>query len=181
MRIIRRAMLLVMALVAGHSFAGELTSNPDVLDIFREVLREGFFSLQDWERAAFVIREDDGHYRSMMWPSIGLFRAARYPGPIPRGVVAIVHTHPLSLPLPSANDRALAMRLQMPIYCLTVSSIYKADGRGNTITVAKNRMWSNRSVVKHQTARQDPQTDLLEVCSGRLIIGGSDADRPCQW
>ena len=73
----------------------------------------------EYERAAFVVRGDDGALRLIEWPFRREFRRARWEGAAPEGTIAIVHTHPRELPRPSMGDHAEARRIGLPIYVLT--------------------------------------------------------------
>lgn len=81
----------------------------------------------DYERAAFVIRDRDGALRLIEWPFRREFRRARWDGAAPTGTIAIVHTHPRALPMPSRGDHAEARRIGLPIYVLTRSGVSVAN------------------------------------------------------
>ena len=67
--------------------------------------------------------------------------ATRYRWPPPRGVVAIVHTHPVSIPRPSAADKASAIRLGIPVYAITTANIYEANSFGESVAIVQGRRW----------------------------------------
>jgi proteasome lid subunit RPN8/RPN11 len=129
------AALLLVALIA----ADELS--PDVLDMFAEVLGRGHYGLREEEAAAFIIRKENGDARCMLWPPTAEYHKARFKWPPPSGVVAIVHTHPIDLPCLSTADKASAIRLGIPVYAITPSTIYKADAFGITTAVTRDRRW----------------------------------------
>ena len=81
----------------------------------------------DFEQAAFVIREADGDLSLINWPSGHFFHKATWTGPIPSGAIAIIHTHPLRMPLPSQIDRVEATRTGLTIYAVTRTSLCSAD------------------------------------------------------
>jgi proteasome lid subunit RPN8/RPN11 len=82
------------------------------------------------EVAAFIVRADDGTLSLRSWPNQRRFRTAQGSGPLPADAIAIIHSHPVTMPLPSAMDRREAERLQIPIYAVSRGSLCKADVRG---------------------------------------------------
>lgn len=124
-----------MMLIAGD----DLTS--DRLDMFAEVLEHGVYGSRDDEAAAFIVHRPDGSEQCLLWPPTAEYHATHHPWPPPSAVMAIVHTHPLALPLPSAADKASAIRLGIPIYSITPANIYKADEFGLATAVVKNHRW----------------------------------------
>ncbi|MDQ6802785.1 MAG: hypothetical protein M3041_18435 [Acidobacteriota bacterium] len=81
----------------------------------------------DFEQAAFVVRHADGSLSVIDWPSGHLFRKATWSGPVPPGTIAIIHTHPLRMPLPSQIDRVEATRTGLTIYAVTRLQLCSAD------------------------------------------------------
>ncbi len=88
----------------------------------------------DAERAAFLIRRDDGHLDVHGWPPGGPAEAS-YTGRIPPHCIAIIHTHPPGTPKPSARDIAEAQRLGIPILAITPDSVTAAMTDGTTMQV----------------------------------------------
>src|SRR6185503_4445452 len=82
------------------------------------------------EQGGFLIRESDGSLTFASWPR-GSFQRAFYRGKIPRGAVAVVHTHPRNLPDPSVHDGEEARRVGLPVVVVTPRAITAAwpDGR----------------------------------------------------
>ncbi len=136
-----RTAVLLIALVAINASADELAFTKGMLDIFTDVLRQGFFGMKDVEAAAFVVRDRDGNYRCELWPPTNEFHAQRFPWTLPPHVVAIVHTHPPSVPRSSAADRATAIRLAIPVYSLTLANIYVVDSLGVSKPLIRNQHW----------------------------------------
>lgn len=89
---------------------------------YDQLLADGGYGRFDRERAAFLIREDDGTLTLEPWPSRG-FRHAAFRGAIPPRTIAILHTHPRNTPQPSAHDRAEARRLGIAIVVITPESV----------------------------------------------------------
>jgi proteasome lid subunit RPN8/RPN11 len=143
------AALLLMTLIAADDLS------PDVLDMFAEVLERGHYGLRDDETAAFIIRNENGGDRCMLWPPTAEHHMTRFKWPPPARVVAIVHTHPVELPRPSTADKASAIRLGIPVYAITPSAIYKADAFGMTTAVTKERRWFRERSSKRQLCSLD--------------------------
>jgi proteasome lid subunit RPN8/RPN11 len=76
-------------------------------------------AVEDEEVAAFVVMESDGTVDLHHWPRTRTFRAAHWNGPLPKGAVGIIHTHPTKLPYPSQQDLAEARRLGMPVHVVS--------------------------------------------------------------
>ena len=87
-------------------------------------------AVDDFERAAFVVRDADGSLRLIEWPSTHRYRSTAWRGPRPPNVVAIIHTHPKRMPLPSDDDIRTAKRLNMPVMALTARSLCAATAAG---------------------------------------------------
>src|SRR2546430_7400139 len=81
----------------------------------------------DFEQAAFIVRQPAGDLSMVDWPSGHFFRKASWSGPVPTGTIAIIHTHPTRMPLPSQIDRIEATRTGLTIYAVTRVSICSAD------------------------------------------------------
>lgn len=108
-----------------------VTDLPDrVLSAFAlEILKQAG-PAEELEVAAFIVRADDGTLSLRSWPSQRRLRTAQWSGRLPSGAIAIIHSHPLAMPQPSAMDRREAVRLRIPIYAVSRSSLCKADIRG---------------------------------------------------
>lgn len=109
-------------------------------ELHQLVARSGFGRM-DVEVAAFLVRSD-GELSLVPWASTRRFREQQFRGVIPRGTIAIVHTHPLALPDPSAGDRGEAERLGLPIVVLTPRSITIARPSGADEAIVRGRFWS---------------------------------------
>ncbi len=92
---------------------------------YAQLLADGGYGRWNHERAAFLIREDDGTLTLEPWPSRE-FRHASFRGVIPARTIAILHTHPASAPSPSARDRAEARRLGLPVVVITPRGVTMA-------------------------------------------------------
>ena len=76
---------------------------------------------------------------------------AQWSEALPRGVIAIVHTHPNRSPRPSLGDIRTALHSNIPIYVVTRTKIMKTFG-GNTMQVVSGD-WSASGRLLH---REEP-------------------------
>lgn len=125
-------------------------ASPQASFWYEQLLAEGGYGRFDRERAAFLIRERDGSLTLAPWPDGG-FRHASFRGEVPARTIAILHTHPAKLPQPSAQDRAEAKRLGIPIVVITPRSVIVADPNAARTPILS----SGTSRV-----RRDPRTSL---------------------
>jgi hypothetical protein len=100
------------------------------------------------ERAAFVVRSPAGTFDLLRWPRSGFF-SARWTGPVPEGVVAIIHTHPLKRPAPSQQDRAEAKRIGLPLYVVSRAGLCVADIEGG-VACARRIPWLQRGGLNEE-------------------------------
>jgi hypothetical protein len=87
------------------------------------------------ERAAFVIRRNERIY-CLAWKPSPEPDMARWDGPLPEGTIAIVHTHPNWLPMPSNVDARTARETRLPVYVVTRSRISKTNGQRGEVVLA---------------------------------------------
>jgi hypothetical protein len=97
------------------------------------------------EQASFIVRTPSGALTFVLWPAPEEANVQRYRG-VPRGTVAIAHTHPNGLPLRSAIDRGTAMSTHVPVYVVTKTKITLTDGRKTRVVV--DGEWSPASVLE---------------------------------
>src|SRR6266550_1492511 len=97
---------------------------------FSHLVSRSFSGFVTSESAAFLVMQADGTIGCIDWPSTHQFKQARWSGPLPDGVVAMAHTHPLSSPQPSTDDVKAAMRTRLPTFVLTpkLITVIHADG-----------------------------------------------------
>ena len=116
------AAVATVLLVASSGFA----------DIFDAILLRGMRLPINQEAASFLVRGPDCVVREVPWPKPTKTREATYYGAPPPGTIAIAHTHPDSLPLPSPQDVALAKDSGFDVYVVTRGRVwvaYRIDGR----------------------------------------------------
>jgi proteasome lid subunit RPN8/RPN11 len=87
---------------------------------------------RDSERAAFLVRSNDGRLRAIPWQPGDAIEAS-HKGPVPARCIAIMHTHPIAAPQPSRRDVAEAQRIRLPIVVITPDSVTVALTDGTTI------------------------------------------------
>ena len=95
---------------------------PETASYYAELLARGGYGRLPVEYGGFLIRESDHSLTFASWPRGSLQRAA-FRGAIPRGTLAIVHTHPRELPDPSAHDCDEARRLGLPVVVVTPRAV----------------------------------------------------------
>ncbi|HVT45055.1 MAG TPA: hypothetical protein VMT00_11735 [Thermoanaerobaculia bacterium] len=121
-----------------------------------ELLQISGNGIRSTERAAFIVREESGRIRCLVWPLHNGFQKETYHGTIPPNTVAIAHTHPREIPFPSVTDQKEAVRLGLPFLVVTPRNLYSADPDGRTLPIIRNRPWT-RTVVTSA-----PQCELLQ-------------------
>jgi hypothetical protein len=83
------------------------------------------------ERAAFVVLGPGGRLELIPWPAPPRnIRSVNWTGAMPAGVVAVMHTHPSTVPRPSGQDLAEARRLSLPFYVVSRTSLCVAASDG---------------------------------------------------
>src|SRR5688572_12582874 len=94
---------------------------------------------EDFERAAFLVRDGD-EMRMIEWPIARRYRLARWNNAVPKGALAVIHTHPSALPRPSLHDQLEAKRIGLPIFVATRAQLCVVTPEGATDCVsAKSR------------------------------------------
>ena len=112
-------------------------SEPQAHLWYDALLAESGYGRLSQERAAFLIREDDGTLTLEPWARGG-FRHASWRGAIPQRTIAILHTHPAGEEQPSARDRKEAQRLGMPVIVITPEAVMAAMPDG-TVSAVRTR------------------------------------------
>jgi hypothetical protein len=128
-----------------------LAEDPIVRDCFADILRRGLV-LQDAESAAWVILRRD-HYECVVWNSTGLRSEVTFHGEMPIGVVAVVHSHPPSLPKASLKDLETAKQLNVPIFAVTPLAVWVADPDAGILPIVQNMSWARPGVLLSATQR----------------------------
>lgn len=140
------AVLLALAF-ALHS----VVADHEIVRLSFEMLEKAG-STDDIEHAAFLVRTPAGGLSLLHWPR-GRFHAAKWTGPIPRNALGVIHTHPRSRPMPSAQDRAEARRLRLPFYVVSRTALCVVDAAGRTSCAARTP-WLARNGMNSDVALQ---------------------------
>lgn len=110
------------------------------LPCLRTVLAGSRFGVSDQETAAWLVADPrSGELSCRLWPPTAKRGEARWSGPMPRGVVAQIHSHPTRAasgrqwtPRPSQNDCRTARELAVPVLTVSLEGVYECrptDGR----------------------------------------------------
>ncbi len=114
-----------------------------IFDLWRD---SGYgFRPKQVEAASWVLqtREAD-RYNFQRWPSSAEPDKEIWKGPVPRDVVAQVHTHPSKVdPKPSTKDAELAERLQIPVFTISDRGLWQVTPTGE-VTKEAGREWLKR-------------------------------------
>ena len=146
----RRAPALFIALIllasphaecADGDAASEPALDPAVLRGFRSMMENVRYGFSESEEAAFVVRDADGAFSLVPWTPSGLPDRGIWAGRFPAGVVAIAHTHPNWVPMPSRIDARTARRTGLAVYVVTRFTIVKTGG-GDPQVIAGGEWYS---------------------------------------
>jgi hypothetical protein len=132
----RTLIVLVTLLGSMNAPAADATLDTQTIALSWELLRTAGYGHSAREHSAFLVARANGDLQLVRWAGEATSMSATYRGAIPAGTVAIVHTHPKSLPNPSYGDVALARKLNLPVYVLTRTSITRTSGGKTTELVA---------------------------------------------
>jgi hypothetical protein len=114
--------VVVLPTVA-YPFSRAVLTRDDVAACTEHILSLAWYGQVDWERAAFLRIAGNGRFTCDVWPAKLQFRSARWDGAIPDGTVALVHSHPRTLPDPSGVDVERAHQLGIPVIVVTPDSV----------------------------------------------------------
>ena len=113
---------------------------------YADLLAAGGYGRLPVEQAGFLIRERDGTLTFAPWQR-GEFQRARFDGSIPRGTIAVVHTHPRRLPRPSRGDLDQARRLGIPLLVVTPDAVIAARPDGG-VDALFGAGWASDSALR---------------------------------
>ena len=122
-----------------------LAEDPVVHDCFADILLRGL-TRQEAESAAWVVLKID-HYECIVWSSTGYRAEVTFQGEMPIGVVAVVHSHPPSLPKASLKDLETAKQLNVPIFAVTPLAVWVADPDAGILPIVQNMVWARPGVL----------------------------------
>jgi hypothetical protein len=144
--------------------AGDIATHGEVVAVLWQMFGDAGFGFKHTEEAAFVVGNGADGFVVVRWPSGGEPDSARWMGPIPDGVVAIVHTHPNWQPLPSNIDIRTARSSRLPVYVVTRNEISKTVGGSPEIVF--NGDWRRSSLSPH---RADDGFATITPCRGPAL------------
>ena len=116
--------------------------SPEAVQHYARLNAAAALTRRDSERAAFLVRRDDGTLRTIAWQA-GDTTEASYKGRIPVGCIAIIHTHPIAAPHPSRRDLAESQRLNLPIVVITPDGVTAALPDGSSTQLFGGK-WTSR-------------------------------------
>ena len=126
----------------------------DVVGYARDLVRRTGIEDQ-YERGAFLVLEKDG-LSMMEWPFERNYRETSWRGPIPRGVAAVIHTHPNEYPRPSTRDRIEARRIGLPVFVATRARVCVVTPADEVSCVSAKASTQLRSVPATADQRLGP-------------------------
>jgi proteasome lid subunit RPN8/RPN11 len=151
---------VVIALaIALHSAAPELNDN--VIARLAHTLLRQVGGLEEIELAAFIVKTPRGAFDLQRWPNRG-HMTAHWTGPMPEGVVGVIHSHPVNVPKPSLQDRGEAMRLRLPFYVVSRGALCVAGAFGG-VQCAERVPW----------LRRDGMIGVIALNWQFIVTGGS--------
>lgn len=128
MRAMALAIGIVWSIGALEARAADIACDASVVRDAWTLLAQGGYGWRSYELAAFIVEDGQGGHFLSFWPNRRQFLRATYEGPRPAGAVAVIHTHPNGLPLPSAHDHQVARSTGMPVYVVTRMMISRTNG-----------------------------------------------------
>ena len=129
--------MYALLLLALFPMFDELAHVPDVRDAFWRLMVDARYGFAETEEAMFIVRDRDGRLSFVRWSSLHMPHQARWTARLPRGVVAIAHTHPNWMPEPSRTDIGTAISTKLAVYVITRTRVMKTSG-GATREVLRN-------------------------------------------
>lgn len=118
---------LAMLLLQLSTTQADVIHDPVVLEFSRELLQRAR-AARGAEQGAFVARANSGALYFIVWPQGNEADILRWRGRIPPNVIAIVHTHPPGIPMPSKIDHRAARGARIPVYVITSGLIMRTRG-----------------------------------------------------
>ena len=127
------ALAIGITLFTTNAKSVQIGCQPAFLTESWALLRLASYGQSPFEHAAFIVREADEAQHFVAWPYHHQLFEATYAGAVPARTVAIIHTHPNSLPLPSVGDAQLALRTRLSVYVVTRQMITRTTGHRTEI------------------------------------------------
>lgn len=122
------ATVLLALLVLAQPKGLEITEDPLIREGLWRMFAATRFGHAMNEEAAFIVRATNGALSLVRWPASDGPHRSQWKAPMPKGAIAIAHTHPNGQPRPSIADSRTAEEWRMPVYVVTRTRIAKTDG-----------------------------------------------------
>ena len=115
---------------------------PQAIPCLRSILERSMYGATEHEAAAWLVASPSpgGELSCLAWPRSPGKGEARWIGPVPAGVVAQVHSHPVRSGTgqawtrrPSRTDCEVARQLGIPVLAVTAGGVYECQPRGGAI------------------------------------------------
>jgi proteasome lid subunit RPN8/RPN11 len=155
---------IALPLLAALSSCGDLCS-AEAAGHYARLNAMAALTRRDSERAAFLVQNDEGRLRIVPWQP-GDATEASYRGRIPRGCIAIIHTHPIAAPRPSRRDVAEAQRLKLPIVVITPDAITVARTDGSVAEIL-GAGWTRRMRIEWECSSKS--MSLMGLTPNELV------------
>lgn len=139
----RHTRLVLAWLLVAESALGAELDHARLVAVARDLFNLSIDGTVESERAAFLVVGPLGEYESVVWPRTHERRAATWRGPVPAGTIAVLHTHPMTMPEPSRNDVAHAIQTRLSFVIVSRSRVYVVEPNGSVRLIASNG-WRKR-------------------------------------
>lgn len=161
------AAMLICALPGGVASAEVPVEVDEMLPLLADLASRGGFGNGHAETAAFIVRRD-GKLTCELWPATGKFQQTSFTGVIPRGTVAIAHTHPRCCRDASGQDRLEAQRLGIPVVVVSAGSVSLVSGVGRDDRDSRRVRWSSHADPQRRcSVTLEPGSDVSRTSRAR--------------
>lgn len=112
----------------------ELSRDPHVREMMALLWKAASLGTTCWERAAWIVRNDDGSYSCVQVPPTRECFQLKISTERPDGAVALVHTHPSTLGVSrrdEGGDVLAAEKIGLPLYTIGRGGLLKYDPETN--------------------------------------------------
>jgi hypothetical protein len=112
----------------------DLSTDPHVREMIQQLWAQSHFGSLCYERAAWIVREEDGSYSCVQVPPTYECNALRFVPEKPLGTVALMHTHPTTNGVGRRDwgeDERAAELIGVPLYTIERNGLRKYDPVSN--------------------------------------------------
>jgi hypothetical protein len=148
---------MALLITTPRSESAEIACDAAVVRQAWDLLKLARLGQSNQEHAAFITRDVDGNHQFVVWPFANEFRSATYRGALPTDAVAIIHTHPNSVPYPSDDDVHLALSTGLPVDVVTRTMISRTTGHGV------------QQVYSGDWNPERPRNDVRSICRAGVV------------